>query len=275
MSADTGRTPLARATDLVLRYDGHLAVDRSSLELPAGEVTAIIGPNGSGKSTLLHALAGLHEVAAGRLEVLGTSAARAQSQIAYVMQHVAVPEGVPITVREVVAMGRYPTLGWWRRPRREDRERVRAALAALEIEDLAARHLGELSGGQRQRVYVAQALAQDHVAIFLDEPLTGLDMVSARAIDRIIHSEHEAGHSVVLTTHDLEEARAADQVVLMAGRVVAWGRPDEVLTPANLTSAYGLGALHGDTQGLFLDDPHAHDPGREDGISPGAPAGSP
>lgn len=260
-------TPLAVAQDLVLRYERHLAVDRSSFELPAGAVTAIIGPNGSGKSTLLHALAGLHEVSGGSLQVLGTEPARAARKIAYVMQHVAVPEGVPITVREVVAMGRYPALGWWRRPGQQDRDEVQAALAALGIEDLAGRHLGELSGGQRQRVYVAQALAQDHAAVFLDEPLTGLDLVSAQAIDRIIHTEHEAGHSVVLTTHDLEEAQAADQVILMAGRVVAAGPPAEVLTPGHLAEAYGLGTLH-ERGGLFLDDPHAHDPHAPDPRDP-------
>lgn len=260
-------TPLAVAQDLVLRYERHLAVDRSSFELPAGAVTAIIGPNGSGKSTLLHALAGLHEVSGGSLQVLGTEPARAARKIAYVMQHVAVPEGVPVTVREVVSMGRYPVLGWWRRPGRQDRDKVASALAALGIEDLARRHLGELSGGQRQRVYVAQALAQDHEAVFLDEPLTGLDLVSAQAIDRIIHTEHEAGHSVVLTTHDLEEAQAADQVILMAGRVVAAGPPAEVLTPGHLAEAYGLGTLH-ERGGLFLDDPHAHDPHAPDPRDP-------
>jgi manganese transport system ATP-binding protein len=114
----------------------------------------------------------------------------------------------------------------------------------LEITDLAKRHLTELSGGQRQRVYVAQGIAQDHAILLLDEPLTGLDITSAKTIDSIIHEEPDRGCSVVLTTHDLEEARAADHVILMAGRVVAFGKPQDVLTTRNLTNAYGLGSLH-------------------------------
>ena len=114
----------------------------------------------------------------------------------------------------------------------------------LAITDLAKRHLSELSGGQRQRVFVAQGVAQDHDLLLLDEPLTGLDLVSARTIDQIIHSEPARGCSVVLTTHDLEEARAADHVLLMSGRVVASGPPSQVLTRDKLAEAYGLGALH-------------------------------
>jgi manganese transport system ATP-binding protein len=122
----------------------------------------------------------------------------------------------------------------------------------LEITDLSKRHLTELSGGQRQRVYVAQGVAQDHSMLLLDEPLTGLDINSAKTIDAIIHDEPTRGCSVVLTTHDLEEARAADHVILTSGCVVAFGPPDQVLTTKNLTNAYGLGALH--------DNPSNHHP---------------
>lgn len=253
---------LVKAENIEIGYDTMIAVGRSSFSIPAGGVTAIIGPNGSGKSTLLHAIAGIRPLRSGRLEVLGGPPDEAWRQCAYVMQTVAFPLGTPITVREVVGMGRYPSLGWFGRFRKEDRERVRAAMERLDITDLGARHLDELSGGQRQRVYVAQALAQDHVAVLMDEPLTGLDIVSAKAIDSIIHSEKEVGHSVILTTHDLEEARAADQVILMSGRVTAAGSPEEVLTPANLREAYGLGELHGADDATFLDDPldvHTHD----------------
>jgi ABC-type cobalamin/Fe3+-siderophores transport system ATPase subunit len=130
----------------------------------------------------------------------------------------------------------------------------------MNIEHLAGRHLHELSGGQRQRVYVAQGLAQNHTVMLLDEPLTGLDLVSARTIDGLIHRDHRRGHTVVLTTHDLNEARAADYVVLVSGRVVASGPPDIVCTRENLEVAFGLGSLHG-WEG-FLDDP-AHDPHRD------------
>lgn len=244
--------PLAAATDLVLLRGDHLAVDRSSFTIPGGALTAIIGPNGSGKSTLLHAVAGLITPARGTLELVGPDGGA--PRISYVLQRVDLPVGVPLSVRETVGMGRYGSLGWWRRFRGEDRERVAWAMAELDVTHLARRHLTELSGGQRQRVHVAQGIAQDHDVLLLDEPLTGLDLVSAQTIDHIVHAER---HAVILTTHDLDEARAADHVILMSGRVVASGPPAEVLTRGNLEVAYRLGALH-EGADLFVDDPGGH-----------------
>lgn len=246
-------TPLARAQNIVLSYDDVVAVTASSFEIPDKSVTCIIGPNGSGKSTVLHALAGTLEPRSGTIEILGGAPGTQIRRVSYVMQSVTVPLGVPITVREAVGMGRYPSLGWFSPFRKADRDRVTAAMERLRITDLANRHLWELSGGQRQRVYVAQGIAQDHEVLLLDEPLTGLDIISARAIDQLIHSERSKGHSVILTTHDLDEARAADHVILMSGKVVASGTPEEVLTTANLTAAYGLGSLHSSSGGLIDD----------------------
>ncbi|MBK8462339.1 MAG: metal ABC transporter ATP-binding protein [Nigerium sp.] len=246
---------LAEASGLALGYGGTVAVRPSSFAIPHRQVTAIIGPNGSGKSTLLNALAGVVRPRAGSLTVLGRRPGGRPGGVAYVMQSLAFPAGTPITVREAVGMGLYPKIGWFRRPSASDRERVRSAMDRLRITAFAARHLDELSGGQRQRVYVAQGLAQPHEALLLDEPLTGLDITSARSIDQIIHSERDHGHAVVLTTHDLDEARAADWVILMNGRVIAAGRPSEVLTRRHLEDAYGLGSLHA-SAGPFFDDPH-------------------
>ena len=251
---------LAEATDLVLRYGHHTALARSSFTIPLDGVTAVIGPNGSGKSTLLSALAGLVPVAEGRLRVLDGEAQAVRGQISYVLQSTVVSASTPITVRETVGMGRYPRVGLFRRFHRADRERVADAMRHMDIDGLAGRHLHELSGGQRQRVYVAQGLAQDHSVMLLDEPLTGLDLVSARTIDGLIHGGNREGHPVVLTTHDLNEARVADHVILVSGRVVASGPPEGVCTRENLEVAFGLGSLHG--WGGFLDDP-AHDPHRE------------
>lgn len=249
--------------DLVLSRGSTIALAASDLTVPAGAITAVIGPNGGGKSSLLHAIAGLLEPTAGTLTVLGATPRLSQPRIAYVLQSMSVAPGTPLTVREAVAMGRYPGLGLLRRMRRGDRDRIDAALERLAIADLADRHLHELSGGQRQRVAVAQGIAQDHAMLLLDEPLTGLDLVSARTIDAIMHDEPARGCTVVVTTHDLDEARAADHVLLVAGRVVASGAPSEVLTPANLAIAYGLGALHHDARddGPLpgqVDDHHDH-----------------
>ncbi len=249
---------VAEAHDLVVRFGSHTAIDASSFVVPAGCVTAVIGPNGSGKSTLLMALTGLLEPASGTLSVLGTDPRTARRRISFVLQSTAVPVGTPITVRETVCMGRYPAVGLLRRMSRHDRARVQQAMELLDITDLSRRHLTELSGGQRQRVYVAQGLAQDHDVLLLDEPLTGLDLVSARTIDDIIHAERDAGGSVVLTTHDLDEARAADHVLLMSGRVVESGPPGQVLTRRNLELAYGLGALH-PSEGFLDEHTHPHD----------------
>lgn len=236
------------AHDLVLRYGATTALAASSFTVPSGTITAVIGPNGSGKSTILSAIAGLLEPASGRLDV-GLDA------IAYVLQTTKVNDALPVTVREVVAMGRYATTGTYRWLTADDRRAVDDAIERMGLGAVSGRHLHELSGGQRQRVFVAQGLAQTHDLLLLDEPLTGLDLPSAQAIDDVIHDEQAHGCTVVLTTHDLAEARAADHVVLVAGRVVAAGAPTEVLTAPNLTAAYGPSLLHVEGERIYLDDP--------------------
>jgi iron complex transport system ATP-binding protein len=261
MAAASGRasgssSPVVRGKGVRLAYGTSVAVETSDFAMPGAAVTAIIGPNGSGKSTLLHAVAGLMGPLAGSITVLGTDPELARRRVSYVLQSVAVPVGVPISVIEAVGMARYPSLGLLRRPGRVDRERVAEAMAALDIEHLARRHLSELSGGQRQRVYVAQGIAQDHDLLVLDEPLTGLDMTSAQTINRIIRAASGGGRAVVLTTHDLDVAMAADNVLLMAGRVLGCGEPKAVLTRSAIETAYGLGALR---EGVpYLADPGAH-----------------
>lgn len=243
-------------TDLVYRFDDVIALDPATFTIPNGAITALIGPNGSGKSTLLNAIAGLVQPTAGRL-VVEPLDGRAR-RIAYVLQGTKVNDALPVTVREVVAMGRYAGKGLLGRLTDDDRQAVATALDRMGLTDLADRHVAALSGGQRQRVFVAQGLAQEHDVLLLDEPITGLDIVSARAIDDVIHDEHARGCTVVMTTHDLAEARVADHVVLLAGRVVACGPPEEVLTLEHLTDAYGAALLHVEGERLFIDDPHHH-----------------
>lgn len=255
--------PIVLAQDVTLGYNARVAVSASSFEIPKVGLTAVIGPNGSGKSTLLSAIAGLVAPMGGSLKVLGGSPVRARSRLSYVLQATPVSPVAPITVREVVALGRYPSLGLLRPFGKADRRAVDEALVTMGIDDLAARHMHELSGGQRQRVLIAQGLVQPHELLLLDEPLTGLDFTSAATIDEVIHAQQQMGRSVILTTHDLDEARAADWVVLVSGKVVASGPPAEVCVRANLEAAYGLGTLHEHPDGHaeqpdFFDDPHEH-----------------
>jgi manganese transport system ATP-binding protein len=251
------RVMAVTATDLVLGYGSAVAVDRSTFEIPRGGIAAVVGPNGSGKSTLLHAIAGLIRPLSGSIQVAVPS-----RDIAYVMQATRVNEALPVTVAEIVTMGRYAAAGAYGRLGRSDRTAVTEAMERTGVDDLATAHLHSLSGGQRQRVFVAQGLAQDHDLLLLDEPLTGIDLAAAQAIDRVIHDETGRGCTVVVTTHDLSEARAADHVILLAGRVIASGPPAEVLTDTNLAEAYGPALLHLDGGGMFVDDP-AHRPASE------------
>ena len=226
----------------------------ASFEIPAGAVTALIGPNGAGKSTLLHALAGLLAPRRGRLDI---PAAGRRGGVAYVLQATGVNEQLPLTVREAITMGRYSTLGLLGRLRAEDRTAIDDALAAVGLTDLANRSLHELSGGQRQRAFVAQGLAQHAEVLLLDEPLTGVDVGSRQHILDAIDAERTAGHAVVVSTHDLGDASAADHVLLLAGRVVASGPPADVLTDDHLADAYGGHLLRLGGRTLILDD-HPH-----------------
>ena len=245
-----------------LFYDGKAALAPSDFEIPAGGLTAVIGPNGSGKSTLLSALAGLLVPRRGRLRVLGEDPRRIHRRVSYVLQGTRVNEVMPVTVREVIGMGRYAKLGPFRAFGVEDRAAVTNALERLDLIDIASSHLTELSGGQRQRVFVAQGLVQEAELLLLDEPLTGLDVVSRQHIVAAVTDELEEGRTAVITTHDLAEAGGADHVLLLAGRVVASGTPEDVLGPDRLSEAYGVGILHLEDGTVALDDPHHRATGR-------------
>jgi len=242
MSADepspADATPSARLHDARFAYrDQRVVLTIERLALPERGLVALVGPNGCGKSTLLLALAGLLEPLTGQVEVLDT-APPPQQRIATVFQQHHADEALPLTVGEVVQMGRFAERGLLRRLRQPDRDAVEEAMDRLAIADLRRRQMAELSGGQRQRALVAQALAQRADLLLLDEPLTGLDAPSRDRIHQVLEAERSA-KPVVMATHDLDEARSADQVVLLSGQVIAAGPPDEALTPDCLLTAYG------------------------------------
>ncbi len=251
------KTPSIVGKGLVLGYDGDVVIEESDFSVYPATITAIIGPNGSGKSTLLSAIAGLVQPMAGTVEFPNRGID--SKRIAYVLQTTKVNESLPVTVKVVVTMGRYSTTGPFGRLTAKDKTAIDEAMGRVDIHSISDKHLSRLSGGQRQRVFVAQGLAQDHDILLLDEPLTGIDLTTAHAIDEVIHEETSDGCSVVMTTHDLSEARIADHVILLAGAVVAEGPPEEVLTPENLSRAYGSALLHIEDDVVMLDDP-AHTP---------------
>jgi len=256
------RALAAQGRGVVLAYDGRAAVDASDFSIPTGRLTAVIGPNGSGKSTLLNALAGLLAPRQGTIEVLGRLPGRSRRRVAYVLQSTTVNEVMPITVRETVAMGRYALLGLWGFPTLPHWRATQRAMERLEVADLAGRHLLELSAGQRQRVFVAQGLVQEADLLLLDEPFTGLDLVSTERIRSAVAEERQRGVTIVMTTHDVAEANRADHVLLMAGRVHAEGPPLSALHPDRLSEAYGIGIVHLEDGSLVLDDAH-HRPAAE------------
>ena len=243
--------PLAISTvNLCADYGDTHALCDVSIELPEASSLAIIGPNGSGKSTLLGVLAGTIDAVSGTAAVSGRSPA-------LVLQSTDVDRSLPITVRDTVSLARYPSLGLLGRFRAEDKAAVDTALERLDVADLADRQLHELSGGQRQRVLVAQGVAQETGVLLLDEPITGLDMTSRSIILDLIDEETANGRTVVMTTHNLEEARRCGYVLILNSSAIAFGTPDEAMTADNLRRAFGGKFIQvGDE--FILDDPHHH-----------------
>jgi zinc/manganese transport system ATP-binding protein len=219
-------------------YGRRLALRDVTARVPRGTVTAVLGPNGSGKSTLLGLLAGVLRPAAGTLERSGGG------RPALVVQRSAVPDALPLTVRDTVTMGRWAHRGGWRRLTRQDRAVVDRCMERLGVTELAGRQLGSLSGGQRQRALIAQGLAQEAELLLLDEPTAGLDLEAQRRITGVLDEAGGHGTTVVHATHDLTQAlRAGHCLLLGEGRLVAEGPPDRVLTPAALERSWGLPRL--------------------------------
>ena len=249
--------PAVTMSGAVFQYGANVVIERSDLVIPDGTITTLIGPNGAGKSTLLNAIAGLVTPSAGRLTVENLHGR--PRRVAYVLQDTKINQSLPVSAREVVSMGRYHGKGPFRLLNREDRRMVDEAMERMDLQHLSNRHLSRMSGGQRHRVLLAQGLAQEHDILLLDEPVTGLDVVSIQAIRDTVREENEAGCTVVITTHDLADAWEADYVVLLAGRVVTSGPPEEVLQASWLTEAYGEALMSTEGTHLLIDDPH-HSP---------------
>ncbi|HEX2211699.1 MAG TPA: ABC transporter ATP-binding protein [Longimicrobium sp.] len=226
-----------RCAGVTFRYpeSAHPAVLDLSLEIPSGATTAVLGPNGSGKSTLLRLLLGILNPTAGTAEFGGRRVGE-WGRDALARAVGVVPQGedsvFPVSVRELVGMGRYPHLGAWRREGDADRRAVEEAMRRCDVWALAARPVPTLSGGERQRARVARALAQEAATLALDEPTAALDVAHEMAIFELLRDLGHAGKTVLVVTHNLNlAARYADRLVLLhRGCVAAEGTPAEVLT---------------------------------------------
>jgi ABC-type Mn2+/Zn2+ transport system ATPase subunit len=227
---------------LTAGYPGVTALEDVSLSLAPATVTALLGANGSGKSTLFSALLGMVPTSKGRVHIFGTDSARARRRnlVSYVPQHEQIDPTFPVTVEQVVMMGRYPHMGVLRLTRPADREAVDHALAQTRLSDLRKRSIGELSGGQRKRAFVARALAQRAPLMLLDEPFAGVDRTSEQLITEVLHDLKSSGTTVLISTHHLEGVHSlADQVILLHRKILATGPPEVVLTDEKLAQAFG------------------------------------
>ncbi|WP_404425961.1 ATP-binding cassette domain-containing protein [Nibricoccus sp. IMCC34717] len=232
-----------RVAGVTVAYpNGHVAVRDASFHLKSGTICALVGVNGSGKSTLFKAIMGFVRPAAGEVTFGGLSvrAAQRRNEIAYVPQSEEVDWSFPVSVNDVVMMGRYGKMGLLRRPSREDKRIVAASLARVEMTGFEERQIGELSGGQKKRVFLARALAQGSRVILLDEPFTGVDVKTEAAIIALLRELRTAGAIVLVSTHNLGSVpEFCDQAVIIQHTVLAFGPLADVFTEANLTRAFG------------------------------------
>lgn len=231
--------PALDVSELTVDYEGRTALEGVSFRLEDGERLAVVGPNGAGKSTLFKAIAGILEPTRGSIRVCG-SGPSGHICIAYLPQSSQVDRDFPVTVADVVMMGRVGKLGPLRRPGVADRKIVRESLEVVGMADLMGRRISELSGGQQQRMLIARALAQEAHLMVMDEPLAGLDLPAQEEILKVLDELHRLGVTVLVSTHDLTQAtKNFERVMLLNVRLLGFGRPEEVFTPERLREAYG------------------------------------
>ena len=226
--------------DLTVSYNDAPVLWDIDLDVPPGVMAAVIGPNGAGKSTLIKAVLGLVTPVAGHVRLFGRPYRDIRGRVGYVPQRSSVDWDFPASVLDVVTMGLYAELGWFRRPGRAEAARARAALAEVGMQDYADRQIGQLSGGQQQRVFLARALVQQADIYFLDEPMAGVDAPTEATIVQLLQRLRDAGKTIMVVHHDLQTVtRYFDWLVLLNRRVIAEGPVGTVYTEANLRETYG------------------------------------
>ena len=231
--------PILDVSHLTVRYNGRDALENVTFHLHEGERVAVVGPNGAGKSTLFKIVAGVLQPNAGEVKIFG-SRPRGHVCIGYIPQRSQVDWNFPVSVADVVMMGRSAKLGPLNFPHKRDWEHVHHALETVDLAKLASRQIGQLSGGQQQRMFIARALAQEAELMLMDEPLTGLDTPSQEGILDLLDRLKQEKVTVMVATHDLDQAASHfDRIMLLNHRIVAFGKPEEVMKTDNLIDAYG------------------------------------
>ena len=229
--------------NLTVKYrNGHIGLKNASFQIPTGTITALVGINGAGKSTLFKSIMGFLPVSSGEISVLGLSikSALKQNIIAYVPQAEEVDWSFPVLVKDVVMMGRYGHMGFFRNPKTADHNAVKTALARVNMSKFCDRQIGELSGGQRKRVFLARALAQNSKIILLDEPFTGVDVQTEDAIINLLGELKNEGRIMLVSTHNLGSVpEFCDRAILINQTVLAHGPTRTTFTKENLELAFG------------------------------------
>lgn len=239
MTESTTMPPLS-VRDLTVAYHEKPVLWDVDVEFPAARLCAIVGPNGAGKSTLLKSSLGLIPVASGTIRFFGQPLAEVRRRVAYVPQRTSVDWDFPTDALDVVMMGLYGRLGWFRRPGKAERDTAMHALERVRMADFAERQISQLSGGQQQRVFLARALAQNADVYLMDEPFAGVDATTERAILDVMESLQQEGRTVIVVHHDLETVRDYfDYLTLLNVEIIASGPIKEVFNQANLQAAYG------------------------------------
>jgi manganese/iron transport system ATP-binding protein/manganese/zinc/iron transport system ATP- binding protein len=226
--------------DLSAGYDGMTAIEGITFAIPPGQMVGVIGPNGAGKSTLFKAILGLIPRQRGEILLHEAPAISQRALMGYLPQLEEINRDFPVWVQDVVRMGRYPRVGWVRRPGPPDDEVVRRALARVDLSSHARTQIGRLSGGQQQRALLARVLAQDPHLLLLDEPVSGVDATTQHAIFTLLEELRNTGKTVVVATHDLNcVVERFDQVLCINRRLIAYGPPGEVFREETLNRTYG------------------------------------
>ncbi|CAM4392102.1 MAG: metal ABC transporter ATP-binding protein [Paenibacillus macerans] len=225
---------------LTIAYQKKPVLRSVSFQIPEGKLIGVLGPNGAGKSTLLKAVLGLIPKVQGKVSIYGKPYREQRKIVGYVPQRESVDWDFPTNALDVVMMGRYGHLGWFRRPGAKERQIAMECLAKVGMADYAGRQISQLSGGQQQRVFLARALAQNAQLYFMDEPFAGVDATTEKAIIGLLHELKEQGKTVLVVHHDLATVREYfDHVLLLNGELIAAGPTAETFTPENLQKTYG------------------------------------